>query len=210
MPWALHLVRHVLVSRPDRCPVPYQGVQPRAYGRGVEPYREVLAAGGHTNSLGRAGEVLDELQRDRSRLPELFGCISDADAWVRMRAVDTFEKLVRADPACAGPYVEDIVSDLTRSDQASVQWHLAQLFGLIDLTPAQQETARAWLTSRLATTDVDWIVAAHAMATLEAFARRGLVATEDLRRLLEVQTGHRSASVRRKAGAFLAALPDGP
>lgn len=175
----------------------------------MEPYREVLAAGGHTNSLGRAGEVLEELQRDRCRLPELFACISDADAWVRMRAVDTFEKLVRADPGCAGPYVEDIVSVLTRSDQPSVQWHLAQLFGLIELTPAERETARAWLTSRVAATEVDWIVAAQAMTTLVAFAQRGLVAPDDLRRLLEVQTGHRSAAVRRKASAFLAALPDG-
>ncbi len=175
----------------------------------MEPYREALTAGGHTNSLGRAGEVLAHVQGDRSRLPELFACISDADAWVRMRAIDTFEKLVRSDPACAGPYVEDIVTVLTRSHQPSVQWHLAQLFDVIELTAAQREAALAWLTARVATTDVDWIVAAQAMTTLFGFAQRGVVAPEGLRPLLEVQAGHRSASVRRKAAAFLAALPDG-
>ncbi|WP_299445741.1 hypothetical protein [uncultured Phycicoccus sp.] len=175
----------------------------------MEPYREALTAGGHTNSLGRAGEVLADVQGDRARLPELFACISDPDAWVRMRAVDTFEKLVRSDPACAGPYVEDIVTVLTRSDQPSVQWHVAQLFDVIELTAAQRETAVAWLTARVATTDVDWIVATQAMTTLLGFARRGVVASENLRPLLEVQAGHRSAAVRRKAAAFLAALPDG-
>ncbi len=174
----------------------------------MEPYREVLAAGGHTNSLGRAGDVLAELRADGSRLPELFACISHDDAWVRMRAVDTFEKLVREDPERAAPYVEDLVSVLTRSEQPSVQWHLAQLFDLVELTAAQQEVARRWLVARISTTDVDWIVAAQTMATLVAFVRRGLVTPDDLVPLLEVQTGHRSASVRRRATAFLTVLGD--
>ncbi len=174
----------------------------------MEPYRDVLAAGGHTNSLGRAGEVLDELRADDTRLPELFACISEDDAWVRMRAVDTFEKLVREHPERAAPHVEDIVSVLTRSDQPSVQWHLAQLFDLVELTAAQQEVARRWLVERVSTTDVDWIVAAQSMATLVGYQHRGLVSRGDLAALLEVQAGHRSASVRRKAAAFLAALAD--
>ncbi|QIM21808.1 hypothetical protein G7075_12850 [Phycicoccus sp. HDW14] len=174
----------------------------------MEPFAEVLLAGGHTNSLGRSGEVLDVVRADPSRTDELFACIGHDDAWVRMRAVDTFEKLVREEPERGAPYVGHILGTLTRSTQPSVQWHVAQLVGLLELTGAQRAAAVAWLGDRLAGTDVDWIVAAQSMATLVAFHEDGSVTTDRLERLLDVQTGHHSASVRRKASAFLAALRD--
>lgn len=168
----------------------------------MEPFAEVLAVGGRTNSLGRAAEVLDVVRADPIRTDELFACIADDDPWVRMRAVDTFEKLVREDPARAAPFVERIVGDLTRSTQPSVQWHVAQLFDLVDLTATQEDAAARWLEERVATTDVDWIVAAQAMTTLVAFHARGRVDRDRLDALLAVQEGHRSASVRRKATRF--------
>ncbi len=172
----------------------------------MEPFAEVLRAGGHSNSLGRSAEVLELLRRDAARLDELVACLEDDDAWVRMRAVDTLEKLVREDPALGQPYLGRILGDLARSDQPSVQWHVAQLLDLLTLTPAEQETALRWLTARVTTTEVDWIVATQSMATLVSFARQGVVAPEEVAPLLEVQTGHRSASVRRKAAGFLTAL----
>lgn len=159
--------------------------------------------GGHRNSLGRAGEVLELLRADGSRTDELFACIAAGDAWVRMRAVDTFEKLVRERPERGRPYVTRIIDELTRSDQPSVQWHVAQLLAVLDLTPVQRSAAVAWLSARLATTEVDWIVAAHAMTTLVDLRRRGLVGASDVVPLLEVQRAHRSPSVRRKAHRLL-------
>lgn len=32
----------------------------------MEPFEDILAAGGHANSLGRAGEVLQTVQNDPS------------------------------------------------------------------------------------------------------------------------------------------------
>lgn len=165
----------------------------------MDAFAEILLAGGHRNSLGRAAEVLDTVRADPSRTEELFACIAHEDAWVRMRAVDTFEKLVREDPSRAAPFVERIVAELTRSTQPSVQWHVAQLFGLVDLTAAQEDAAVRWLEERVATTEVDWIVAAQVMTTLVAFHARGRVDRDRLDALLAVQEGHRSASVRRKA-----------
>ncbi len=175
----------------------------------MEPFAEVLAAGGHTNSLGRSGEVLGLLRADPARLDELFACIGHEDAWVRMRAVDTFEKLVREEPSRGAPYVGLVLDELTRSDQPSVQWHVAQLLGVVPLTAAQRREALGWLTARVATTEVDWIVAAQSMATLVAFVGEGHVPAEDIVPLLEVQTAHHSASVRRKAFASLAGLSAG-
>jgi hypothetical protein len=176
----------------------------------MERFEDVLAVGVRTNSLGRAGEVLDLLRADGSRTDELFACIGADDAWVRMRAVDTFEKLVREDPGRGRPYVGRVLAELTTSDQPSVQWHVAQMVGELGLTTAQRATAIAWLEQRLATTDVDWIVAARSMATLVAFAQQGHVAAAEVEPLLEVQQDHRSASVRRKATRLRDALRDRP
>lgn len=172
----------------------------------MERFEEVLAVGGHRNSLGRAGEVLEAVRADASRTDELVACIGADDAWVRMRAVDTFEKLVREEPARGQPYVALVLDDLTRSDQPSVQWHVAQLLALLDLTPHEQARALGWLTARIATTEVDWIVAAQSMATLVHLVRRGVVRAAEVEPLLRVQLEHRSASVRRKAARFLADL----
>ena len=57
----------------------------------MEAFAEVLTEGGRSNSLGRAGEVVHAVFADRDRLDELWACISHDDAYVRMRAIDSFE-----------------------------------------------------------------------------------------------------------------------
>lgn len=172
----------------------------------MESFAEMLTAGGHANSLGRAGEVHEIVECDASRLDELFTCIFNDDAWVRMRAIDTFEKLVAANPALAQPYIPVIFDKLTMSDQASIQWHVAQLFGEVELTDKQCVQAIAWLKQKLATTEIDWIVAANCMKTLVHFKNAGYVAADELTPLFTVQLSHTSKSVHRKASDHLAKL----
>jgi hypothetical protein len=169
-------------------------------------FEEVLKSGGHSNSLGRAGEVLDEVRKDNGRIPELFSCISSDDAWVRMRAIDTFEKLVRKEPTLAQPYLSDIVERLTKNSQPSIQWHIAQMFAKIDLTDQQRAAATEWLKDRIETVGVDWIVSVNVMKTLLQFGRDGSTDAGSLRPLFRVQTQHASKSVRKKAGLFLEQL----
>ena len=127
----------------------------------MEPFAEVLAEGGRSNSLGRAGEVVAAVLADRGRLDELWACTGHGDAHVRMRAIDSFEKVVREQPAWADPYVPRMLEDLAGSGQASIQWHLAQLLPQVRLDEDQRTRAIAWLRARLATTDVDWIVSVN-------------------------------------------------
>ncbi|MDQ2852879.1 MAG: hypothetical protein M3Y49_19500 [Actinomycetota bacterium] len=172
----------------------------------MESFRDMLLIGGHRNSLGRAGELVELLRQDPARVEELFACISDDDAWVRMRAVDTFEKVVAAQPQIGLPFVERILDDLAHREQSSVQWHVAQLLDELDLTPSQRRRAVAWLLQRIATTDVNWIVASNVMKTLLRFGRSGHVAASFLRPLFDVQMDHPSAAVRRNAGKALTQL----
>lgn len=175
----------------------------------MESFAEVLQVGGRSNSLGRTGEVVEAVLAEPSRVRELLDCAYADDAWVRMRAVDGLEKVCRHDPALVEPLVPELLDRLTASEQASVQWHLAQVLGQVRLAPGDRDRAVAWLLARVATTDVDWIAAVESMRTLVGMVAAGHLDVARVALLVEVQRSHRSASVRRKAAGFaeeLAAL----
>jgi hypothetical protein len=58
----------------------------------------MLTVGGKSNALGRTNEVIEIVLLDKSRLDELYKCLFEADAWVRMRAGDALEKICRHCP----------------------------------------------------------------------------------------------------------------
>ncbi len=172
----------------------------------METLEVILSSGGHANSLGRAGEVLQLVRSNPERTGELFRCIYSEDAWVRMRAIDTFEKLVRENPVLAEPYIDAIFDDLTKINQASIQWHVAELFVELDLTEPQNKKAIKWLKDKISTSDVDWIVSVNTMRALLHFCDKKLVNKDELMFLFKVQIGHKSKAVRKKATKFLEAL----
>lgn len=168
----------------------------------MDSYEKILAVGGKSNSLGRAGEVVGDVNANPARLDELFACIWSDDAWVRMRAIDSFEKIVKEKSERVWPYLGRIFDELTKSEQPSIQWHLAQIFSEVQLTDDQRGRAIKWLKDRLKTTDVDWIVAVNVMKALVYFYQGGYVAGSDLKLLFKVQEGHTSKTVRKKAKDF--------
>lgn len=169
----------------------------------MESFSSLLEVGGKTNSLGRSQEIIEVVQDDPSRLAELFECVCHEDAWVRMRAIDTFEKVIRQRPELAGPYLADIFGSLMDSTQASIQWHLAQLFTEVRLSPREQKKAINWLTDKLSTTDVDWIVSVNCMKAMMYFYQKKLALAADVQHMLSIQLEHRSKSVRKKVNAFM-------
>ena len=172
----------------------------------MELFVDILRVGGHTNSLGRSGGVLEAVRSDTERLDELFKCISADDAWVRMRAIDTFEKIIKDQPELVQPYLESIFDDLIKSEQPSVQWHLAQIFGEVMLSDNNRSRAIEWLEQRISTVETDWIVSVNVMKTLLNFYKIGYVTAGELNPLFRAQTNHSSKSVRKKATLFLQEL----
>lgn len=175
----------------------------------MDSYENILAVGGKTNSLGRASEVIDDIYAHPARLEELFNCITAKDAWVRMRAVDSFEKIIRDKPKWIRPYIDKIFDDLALSDQPSIQWHLAQIFSEVELTDQQQARAIEWLKDRIKNTQVDWIVSVNAMKALVYFYQKGCIDAAALKALCKVQEEHASKSVRKKAASFRQAIETG-
>jgi len=175
-----------------------------------EAFIEVLKDGGKSNSLGRSEEVLAEVLQNNNRLPELYDCISADDAWVRMRAIDTLEKILRIHPEWSKPFLDDIFTNLLVVDQPSIQWHLAQIFREVNLSEGQKVKATDWLSDLLSSTSVDWIVAANSMDTLVQFMDDELLSKSQLVNLLTIQLGHKSKSVVKRANKHLEALAKAP
>lgn len=169
----------------------------------AEKFADMLAVGGKSNSLGRTDEVIELVLSDKHRLDELYDCLFDEDAWLRMRAADALEKVCRRRPDWLAPYIDRLLGDFTASSQPSIRWHLAQILGEVELTAAQKCSAITWLKRVLSTEDVDWIVAANAMDTLVQFTKDGSLSVAEAVPLLRVQQSHKSAAVIKRANKLL-------
>lgn len=165
----------------------------------IEKFADMLVEGGKTNSLGRVDEVIAIVLRDKTRMEELYACLFDENAWVRMRAADAIEKICREYPDWLIPYIDRFQRELAQSLQPSIQWHLAQIYRQVNLLPVQKQAAIAWLQKVLSTKEVDWIVSANAMETLAQFVDDGSVETEEFLRLVKIQQQHKSNTVVKRA-----------
>lgn len=166
----------------------------------------MLAEDGKKNSLGRVNEVIETVLAEPSRLEELYMAMFADDAWVRMRAADAFEKVCRFQPDWIQSYVDRIQTELDTSQQASIQWHIAQIYCEVELNDRQKQHAVQWLADILNTDKIDWIVAANSMKALAYFHDKNEIATEVFAKLLHTQAKHSSQTIRKKASVFLASL----
>lgn len=171
-----------------------------------EKFAKVLMAGGHANSLGRVNEVVEVVLGNERRLNELYDCMFNDDAWVRMRAADALEKICRKQPDWLLLYIDKFANELSTSDQPSIQWHLAQIYREVTLTEEQKHLAIGWLKDLLSSKEIDWIVAANAMDTLVTFTKDGSFSVAKMTSLLEIQQQHKSKSVVRRASKLLEEL----
>jgi hypothetical protein len=53
-------------------------------------------------------------------------------------APDALEKVCRQHPDWLEAFIDRFSNDLATSTQPSIQWHLAQIYREVDLTPAQK------------------------------------------------------------------------
>jgi hypothetical protein len=169
----------------------------------AEKFVEMLAVGGKSNSLGRVNEVIELVINNKDRLAELFGCVFDDDAWIRMRAVDAIEKICRIHPEWITPYIDKFSQELAPKSQPSIQWHLAQIYSQVSLTSEQKNFVINWLKNLLSTKDVDWIVSANAMVTLVQFTNDDSFPRDEMAALLKIQQKHKSKAVVKRANKLL-------
>jgi predicted DNA-binding protein (MmcQ/YjbR family) len=165
---------------------------------------QAMLGGGEPRSLAGVEEVLAVLRSEPGRLTELIDCCSVAEPVVRMRAADALEKFARERPELVVPHLDRLEAELSTSTQPSIQWHLAQLWGGLPLTPAQRQRAAAWLLRTLDEAS-DWIVLTSSMSALAALAGDDPDLEPPLRQRLERHAGSRLKSVAKRADRLLAA-----
>lgn len=168
-----------------------------------------MLTGGSPRALARTEEVVTLVLDNRARLKELYRCLLEEDEIVRMRASDALEKVCRARPAWLQAYIPQLLTDVAAIEQASVQWHLAQMLGEVELTPSQRAAACRILKRNL-TEKKGWIVVNYSMETLAKFSRNdSQLRTEVLAMLKELRSDPHTSIVARahKLIAALSAIP---
>ncbi len=168
---------------------------------------EGMLKGGHPNSLGRTVEVVNIVLEQPSRLSELYDCYFSPDEVVRLRTSSALKRVCAERPKWLLWYVDGLLQDVSRIEQPSAQWTLAQLMASLhdSLSKEQKEKAVGVLQRNLQTSG-DWIVLNSTMQTLGEWARED----EALRNWLEPQLVRLSQddrkSVARKAKKLRAGL----
>ena len=110
---------------------------------------EEALRGGDPRSLGRAEEIVGVVLKDPRRVDELFECQFSDDELVRMRGSDALENVCRQRPDLLEPYIDRLLVQVSRIEQPSVQWHLAQMLAEIPLDGRDRRRAIAILKRNL-------------------------------------------------------------
>ena len=167
---------------------------------------EQMLTGGHPNSLGRTIEVVDTVLANRERLAELYNCYFSGDEVVRLRTSNGMKRLSRAHPEWLVPYIDRLIDEISKIDQASTQWTLANLFDTLagEMSAEQRGRAAEIMKHNLATHG-DWIVLNNTMQVLGEWVLAG---DDDLKSWLlphlERLTGDGRKSVAKRATKLLA------
>lgn len=95
--------------------------------------------GGDLRSIGRADEVVSDIQKNQSLFKEVFKGLYHDDPVVKMRSADVVEKITREYPGLLSGFEEPIINDLSQIDQQEVCWHIALLLPRLFYTEKQEK-----------------------------------------------------------------------
>ena len=134
---------------------------------------EKALTGGHPNSLGNTVAVVEVVLEDPSRFDELFNCYYSEDPVVRLRVSNAMKRIGKANKTILVPYADRLIEDISKIDQASTQWTLAQLFLLLekDLSNSQFKRGVTIVKNNLEQHQ-DWIVLNESIRSLVHWSKK--------------------------------------
>lgn len=164
-----------------------------------------MLSGGDPRSLHGVPVVIGVAAGDAAAFEALFTCLFSGDEIVRMRAADALEKVARIAPERFVAYRRRLLRDVAQIDQASVQWHLAQILSEIELTAAQRGRAVAVLKRNLKRYD-DWLVINLTLEGLARFAHDDPPLRAELIPVLQAHQASGRKSIATRATKLLSEL----
>lgn len=168
---------------------------------------ETRLTGGHPNSLGNTVEVVEEVLAEPSKFDELFNCYFSEDEIVRLRVSNAMKRITKANKPLIVPYIDRLINEISKINQASTQWTLSSLFLLLekDLNTTQKASAQAIMQHNLATHN-DWIVLNTTMETLGKWAKKDEKLNEFMLPHLKRHAKDERNSVSKRANKLLETL----
>jgi hypothetical protein len=167
---------------------------------------EEMLTGGHPNSLGRTVEVVDIVLKDKNKLNDLITCWRSDDELVRLRVQNAMKRVAKEHPDWVAKYIPDLLSWVTKIDQASTKWCLSTLYMWLDsyLTDIQRAKAIEIMKQNLRYDD--WIVQNTTAESLTYYARENEELKKWLLPELKKLITSRHKSVARRAEKYLSQL----
>ncbi len=168
---------------------------------------ESQLTGGHHNSLGNTEAVVEQVLEQPESFDELFNCYFSSDEVVRLRVSSAMKRIFKQNKSLLIPYMDRLLNEISKIDQASTQWTLATLFDWAsnDLTEDQLQKARQIMKYNLENHN-DWIVLNTTMETLTKWSQQD----QELRAWLMPQLSRLSEdkrkSVSKRALKFISLL----
>jgi hypothetical protein len=89
---------------------------------------EQQLTGGHPNSLGNTIQVVEQVMNDKKKLNDLFACYESKDEVVRLRVSNAIKRICKEKPQWVAAYLDILINDVSKIDQASTKWTLSTLF----------------------------------------------------------------------------------
>lgn len=161
-------------------------------------------AGSDRRSVGRVDEVVAAVLRQPERLAEVFeGMLAD-DPVLRLRAADAVEKITALQPDWLQPFKRRLLTQVARSEQHEVRWHVCQFFSRLRLTARERRAVYAILQSYL--TDKSRIVKTFAMQALADLAEQEPALRAPIVRQLTELTRSGSPAMKSRGKKLLAQL----
>jgi hypothetical protein len=160
--------------------------------------------GGHPNSLGNTIEIVEEILQNADQFDELFHCYFSQDEVVRLRVSNAMKRICKAHKALLLPYIDRFLNEIAQINQASTQWTIAQLFGMLEkeMTVSQIEQAKKIMKNNLANHN-DWIVLNTTMDILGQWSKKDEDLKEWLLPHLDRLSGESRKSIANRARKLL-------
>jgi len=168
---------------------------------------EERLTGGHPNSLGNTVEVVEEVLKQPELFDELFNCYFSSNEVVRLRTSNAMKRVCKANKALLLPYLDRFLNEISKIDQASTQWTITQLFGMLDKEMSAHQIAQATeIVKENLANHTDWIVLNASMDTLGKWSKKNADLKEWLRPHLARLEADERKSVSKRANKLLVQL----
>lgn len=169
-------------------------------------YEEILK-GGHPNSLGNTLKVVKEIKKDKNKLKDLIDTYSSEDEVVRLRVSNALKRITIEHPVWTYRYIDRIISEISKIDQASTQWTISILFKLMGEMMKDDERQKAIeIMKKNLTASKDWIVINMTMETLFLWSKEETSLQKWLKPKLENFSRDKHKSIANRAKRYIEEL----